>query len=107
MHSFRPSRGRILFEVLCALGMAASFVGGWMQTGATAMLGAAAVATLYGVVHLLDLRQPKSAKAAEPQRIDFATDQQGDLLANLEADAPPTEAKHRLFAENAVEEAEE
>ena len=71
MHSFQPSRGRILFEVLCALGWVASFVGAWKQTGASALLVAATVAGLYGFVRLFDLARPEPANAEEPQRIEF------------------------------------
>lgn len=71
MHSFQPSRGRVFFEVLCALGMSASFAGAWLQTHATALLGAAGIAALYGLVHLFDMRRPKSAVAVEPQRVEF------------------------------------
>ena len=61
MHSFHHSRGRILFEVLCALAVSVSCVQAWMQTGASALLGAAAAAALYGIVHLFDLRGPVPA----------------------------------------------
>ncbi|HXG81936.1 MAG TPA: hypothetical protein VNJ05_09065 [Sphingomicrobium sp.] len=71
MHSFQPSRGRILFEVLCAFGIVASCVGAWKQTGASALLLAAAVAGLYGFVHLFDLARRQPVVAEEPQRIDF------------------------------------
>jgi hypothetical protein len=37
-----------------------------MQTGATALLGAAAVAALCGVVHLFDLRSPRPVSIVEP-----------------------------------------
>lgn len=71
MHSFQASRGRVLFEVLCALTIAASCAAAWMQTGASALLGAAGVAALYGLVHLFDMRRPTPVHAAEPQRVDF------------------------------------
>jgi len=71
MHSFHPSRGRVLFEVLCALGMSASLAGAWLQTHATALLGAAGVAAFYALVHLFDLRTPKTAETVEPQRVEF------------------------------------
>ena len=74
MHSFQPSRGRVFFEVLCALGMSASFAAAWLQTHVTALLGAAGIAALYGLVHLFDMRRGKPAVAAEPQRIDFAAE---------------------------------
>jgi hypothetical protein len=72
MQSFRHSRGRILFEVFCALAIAASCAGAWMQTGATALLPAAAVAALYGLVHAFDMRRQASTVAAAPRPIDLA-----------------------------------
>jgi hypothetical protein len=74
MHSFQPSRGRVLFDFACALGMVVSCVGAWKQTGASALLAAASVAGLYGLVRLLDLARPKPTEAVEPQRIDFEPD---------------------------------
>ena len=64
MYSFHQSRGRIFFEVLCALAVSVSCVGTWMQTGASAMLPAAAAALLYGLVHLFDMvrRRPAAPK---------------------------------------------
>lgn len=85
MHSFHRSRGRILFEVFCTLGVSASCAGAWMQTGASALLAAAAVAGLYGLVLLFDLRGPKAAVAADVA----ATDDQGDLLDYLDTVEPP------------------
>lgn len=87
MHSFHHSRGRILFEVLCALAIAASLTGAWMQTGASALLAAAGVAALYGFVHLFDLRRQKPAEAVPPQLIEADEEPQGDLLA-FAANAP-------------------
>ena len=84
MHSFRHSRSRILFEVFCALAISASCVGAWMQTGAWALLPAAVVAALYGIVHSFDLRRRNPINLVEPQEIELATDRQGDLLARLE-----------------------
>ena len=83
MHSFHQSRARILFEVACAFGISASCVWASMQTYATAMLPAAAIAALYGLVHAFDMvrRSPavaESVKAVEPRA------EQGDLLADLE-----------------------
>ena len=57
MHSFQRSRAIILFEVACALVLSASFAAAWQQTGASALIAAAAVAGLYGLIHLFDLRQ--------------------------------------------------
>jgi hypothetical protein len=63
MHSFHHSRGRILFEVFCALVVAGSFLGAWQQTGASAFLPAALASGLWGLWHLTDLRQPRPAMA--------------------------------------------
>jgi len=79
MHSIRPSRGRILFEVLCALTVSASCAGAWLQTGASALLPAAVVALLYGMVHVFDMRRPTPVEVVEPQRIDFKAETESDL----------------------------
>jgi hypothetical protein len=76
MHSFQPSRGRILFEVIGALVVSASCVGAWMQTGAWAMLPAAIITLLYGLIHAFDGRGRKPAMIVEPQRIDFTSEPQ-------------------------------
>ena len=67
MHSYQHSRGRILFEVACAFGISASCVWAWQQTYATAMLPAAAIAALYGLVHAFDMvrRRPAAVEAVE------------------------------------------
>lgn len=82
MHSFHPSRGRILFEVFGALVVSASCVGTWMQTGAWAMLPAAFVALLWGLIHAFDMARPRTAAAVEPQRIDFTIDLQDEPAAS-------------------------
>ena len=71
MHSFQPSRGRILFEVFCALAVVASMVGAWQQTQASALLTAAAAAGLFAMVRLFDLGPNGPVPAEEPQRIEF------------------------------------
>lgn len=74
MHSFQPSRGRILFEVFCALAVVASMVGAWRQTDASALLTAAAAAALFAMVRLFDLGRHVPVRAEEPQRIEFEPD---------------------------------
>ena len=96
MLSFHQSRGRILFEVLCALGIVASCVGAWQQTGASALLAAAAVAGLYGFVHLFDLVRGEPLEAAAPQRIAFEPE--------AEAALPPVEPPFPNVAIEVVEE---
>ena len=93
MHSSHQSRGRILFDFFCVLVIVASCAGAWMQTGASALLGVAAAAGLYGLVHLFDMRSPASAGAVEPQRIDFAPDPGSDVAAELEIFEPPVVAQ--------------
>jgi hypothetical protein len=65
MHSFHRSRGRILFDVACAFGMSGFCGWAWVQTYATAMLGAAGVAGLYGLVRFTDLFRRASVVAQE------------------------------------------
>jgi hypothetical protein len=74
MHSFQPSRGRILFEVFCALAVVSSMVGAWRQTHASALLVAAAAAGLWAMARLFDLGRHQPAVAEEPQRIAFETE---------------------------------
>ena len=71
MHSFRPSRARILFEVFCVLALSASLGVAWVQTGASALLGATAGAALFGLSHAFGMRRGPTV-ATEPQRIGFA-----------------------------------
>lgn len=92
MHSFQPSRGRVLFEVLCALTVSASCAAAWMQTDASALLGAAGAAALYGVVHLFDLRRPTPIQAVEPQRIDFESEVPEIVLPMAAAEEPSADA---------------
>lgn len=73
MHRFHQSRGRIFFEVLCALAISASFAVTWDQTGASAMLPAAAVALLYALVHAFDMAG-RRVPATEPQPVEIATE---------------------------------
>ncbi|MCF2515836.1 hypothetical protein LVY65_12295 [Sphingomonas sp. G124] len=104
MRDFHQSRGRILFEVFCAFAVAASCAGAWMQTGASALLPVALVALLYGVVHAFDLARRNPAGAADPQRIDFATDQHGCLLAAPDSGVPLAAADQLATTDMAVEE---
>lgn len=78
MHSFHQSRGRIFFEVVCALAVSASCVGAWMQTGASALLPAAAVVLLYGLVHAFDMAGQGSV-APTRQTVEFAVAQPADV----------------------------
>lgn len=68
MDSYRRPRGKIFFEVLCALLVGASFVGAWIQTGAWAFVGPAFVFTLFGLYWSFDLFGARPVVAAQPAR---------------------------------------
>lgn len=107
MHSFHPSRGRIFFEVLCAAGIAASCGGAWLQTGASALLAAASIATLYSIVHFFDLFRRNPAVQVEPQRIEFepAVSMESSPVRQ-EVRAPLAAIEPRLVVDNVVEDAQ-
>ncbi len=98
MHSFQPSRGRIFFEVLCAIGIAASCGGAWLQTGASALLAAASIATLYALVHFFDLFRRDPSVAVEPQRINFTPEGEVDLATVREVAAPEPKVREMVDA---------
>jgi hypothetical protein len=81
MHSFHHSRGRVLFEIFCALTIAASCVVAWQQSYISAFLAIGGVAALYAMVHATDLRRPREAVAAVGPVIEPHAEEQGDLLA--------------------------
>ena len=75
MHSHRRSRGKVAFEALCGLALAASFAAASGQTGAPALLASAAVmalASIYWAFGLLArdrtdvVEQPSSVVAVAP-----------------------------------------
>ena len=103
MHCIHHSRGRILFEVVCAFTISASCVGAWMQTGASALLPASVAVALYGLWHLTDLAGRRPAVAG-----DAATgvDGQGDLLEYLDFADPRPEAVTEIEAAEVTEAAE-
>src|SRR5829696_3048867 len=72
MHSFQQSRGRIFFDSACAFGIAASCVAASMQTWSTAMLAAAAIAALYGLVRASDMLR-SGPKIDAPAKVVEAT----------------------------------
>lgn len=107
MHSFQPSRGRIFFEVLCAVGIAASCGGAWLQTGASALLAAASIATLYSLVRFFDLFRRDPTVEVEPQRIEFEPPVSIDSLpARQEARELQAAIEPRLVVDNVAEEAQ-
>lgn len=105
MHSFQPSRGRIFFEVLCAVGIAASCGGAWMQTGATALLAAAGIATLYALVHFFDLFRREPSVAVKPQRTEFEPEAVVETPVRQSVSALQARIDEQLTAYRVVEEA--
>ena len=75
-----------------------------MQTGAWALLPVALVALLYGVVQAFELVRRNPVGAADPERIDFATDQPSSLLAPLDSGLPLAEASQKITTNMTVEE---
>lgn len=69
-----------------------------MQTGASALLAAAAVATLFGLVHFFDLFRRDPSLVAEPQRIDFTPEGDADLVAVEDVAKPEPTAKEMVDA---------
>ena len=61
MHSFHQSRGTRFLALVLALAMAASLAGAWQQTGATALVGAAAACELYGLALFFGSSAPRPA----------------------------------------------
>ena len=104
MQSFHHSRARIFFEVLCALAIAGSCVGGWQQTGASALLAAAAVAALYGLVHAFDMRRPKPAAAAASKTTELATVPETVMPAMPPIIASPPPGQGQATVTNKVDE---
>ncbi len=88
MHSFGPSRGRIFFETLCALTISASLVGAWMQTGAWALLVAAGVSALCGLVHPLG-RKARPVAVAHIEEPAAETAGRIELDVSHEGEAQP------------------
>lgn len=75
MHRHHRGRGKILFEVFCALSLAASFAGAWDQTGSSALLASASIVALFAFYwsfglfardRLDDAAKPTAAVAQAP-----------------------------------------
>lgn len=66
MHRHHRGRGKILFEVLCALGLAASFAGAWGQTGSSALLASASIMALFAFYWSFGLFARDRDDAAKP-----------------------------------------
>ncbi len=67
MHRHHRARGKTLFEVLCALSLAASFAGAWDQTGSSALLASAAIMALFAFYWSFGLfARDRGDEAAQP-----------------------------------------
>ena len=106
MQSFHHSRGRIFFEVLCSLAISASSAGAWLQTGATALLPAAGVAALYGLVHAFDMRRRKPTIAAVSQVTEVASASENAVPAIQPTFAPPATPEQQVTTGKGAEEGE-
>src|SRR5688572_31957107 len=67
MHRQHRGRGKIFFEVLCALSLAASFAGAWDQTGSSALLASASIVALFALYWSFGLfARDRSDEVARP-----------------------------------------
>ena len=89
MQSQHRARGKVLFEVFCALSLAASFVSAWDQTGSSALLASASIMALFAIYWSFGLvaRDPvddaaqRTAAAADAQEAEVQSALQEDVLA--------------------------
>jgi hypothetical protein len=105
MHSHRRSRGKILFEALCAFGLAASFAGAWDQTGASALLASASVMGLFAIYWSFGLFSRERAYQAEQPSAVVAVGPQVEQPTPVVAVAPQVEVEtlrlEEVFARDA------
>lgn len=89
MHSHQRPRGKILFEVLCAVSLAASFAGAWDQTGSSALLASASILALFSIYwsfglfarrRVADVAQ-QTAAVADAQEAEFEPAAQEEVVA--------------------------
>lgn len=83
MHSFHQSRGRLYFDIFCALTIAAACAFAWLQTGASALLAIAGVAALYSLVRATDAGRRSPAVATKLPVSEPSAEEQGDLLSDV------------------------
>ena len=105
MQSFHHSRGKVLFEVFCALAVSASCVGAWMQTGAWALLGVAFVAALYSFSHAFELKAYRAATDVDSANAESTKFGQNGVRSDEDTDVPLTLTDRHSASEEAVEDA--
>ena len=107
MHSHRRSRGKILFEALCAFGLAASFAGASDQTGASALLASASIMGLVAIYWSFGLfardRAIKPSSRARPSRPLHRSNSRARSLRPLRRCEVETLRLEEVFARDAEE----
>ena len=106
MHSHHRARGKILFEVLCALSLAASLAAAWDQTGSSALLASASIVALFALYWSFGLFARRRVDVAQPAAVvaqPTATVPQpiSALVEALKAEVQPA-AQEEIFAREAV-----
>lgn len=93
MHRHRRARGKILFEALCALLLAASFASAWDQTGSSALLTSAAIMALFATYWSFGLfaREPVAEAAQVTAAVADAQEVQVEPAVQEEAFAREAE----------------
>jgi type IV secretory pathway VirB10-like protein len=91
MPSHRRSRGKVLFEALCGLGLAASFAAAWDQTGASAFLASASITALAAIYWSFGLLSRDRAYQVEEPAAVVAVAPPVEQPTPVVAVAPPVE----------------
>lgn len=86
MHSHHRARGKVLFEVLCALSLAASFASAWDEIGSPSLLASASIMALFALYwsfglfardRVAEVAQPTAAVAEAPvAQVEIAVPQE-------------------------------
>lgn len=84
MHSHHRGRGKIVFEVLCALSLAASFAGAWDQTGSSALLASASIMALVAIYWSFGLVARGRVDDAEQRPVAVADVQEAEALTAVQ-----------------------
>lgn len=92
MHRHYRARGKILFEVLCALSLAASFAGAWDQTGSSALLASASIMALVAIYWSFGLVARDRLEDAAQQTAIVAVAQKAEVETAMQEDVFTCEA---------------
>ncbi len=91
MQSHRRSRGKVVFEALCGLGLAASFAAAWDQVGAPALLASASITALFAIYWAFGLFGRDPTHQAEQPAAAVAPAPPAEPPTPVVAVAPPVE----------------